>query len=217
MPYGNWHHRCPDGSGVFLLQALRQRSVRAAFAYSWKRLSKEDQTVFSKLSVFQGGFSRQAAEYVSGASLRTLRSLIDRSFITIQQDGRYKIHEMLRQFGAEEKNISANALDVQARHSHYFLTFTAGLEEDIKGQKQYEALDQIEADFENIRIAWDWAVANRIDEDIYHAVETLYLYFAYHSRYLEGAEFLGNAHRFISHQTGEDVSTGKIDRNGDSS
>ena len=39
----------------------RQRSVRAAFDYSWKRLAPPDQRVLEKLSVFRGGFSRRAA------------------------------------------------------------------------------------------------------------------------------------------------------------
>ena len=182
----------------------RQRSVRAAFEYSWQRLSLEDQTVFSNLSVFHEGFSRQAAEQVAGASLRTLRNLIDRSFVTIRQNGQYAIHELLRQFGEEELLASSRAEVVQARHSHYFLTFVQSLEKDIKGLQQFESLDQIDADFENIRIAWDWAIVHRVDDDIDHAVETLYLFFAFRSRYLEGAAFLGNAHRLMTPRSGEE-------------
>ena len=56
----------------------RHRSVQAVFDVSWQRLSAEDQAVFAKLSVFRGGFTRAAAQAVSGASLRQLMGLLDR-------------------------------------------------------------------------------------------------------------------------------------------
>ena len=40
----------------------RHRSLRAAFEYSWQLLSQEEQNVLAKLSVFKGGFVREAAK-----------------------------------------------------------------------------------------------------------------------------------------------------------
>ena len=47
----------------------RHRSMRAVFDHSWKLLSEEEQGVLLRLSVFQGGFRREAAEQVAGAKL----------------------------------------------------------------------------------------------------------------------------------------------------
>ena len=50
----------------------RHRSVRAAFDYTWKLLSPKEQSIFAGLAVFRGGFTREAATAVAGASLREL-------------------------------------------------------------------------------------------------------------------------------------------------
>jgi predicted ATPase/DNA-binding SARP family transcriptional activator len=181
----------------------RQRSVRAAFVYSWKRLSPDEQAVFACLSVFREGFTRKAAEAVAGTSLRTLRNLIDRSFISLGQNGKYEVHELLRQFGEEYLFALGKAEDVYTAHSRYFLTLVAGLEQEIKGANLFRALDQIESELENIRSAWGWAAAHRDDAAIDGAVESLYLYFALRSRYKEGAEFLGSAHHQVQPKPGE--------------
>ena len=80
----------------------RHRSIRSVFSYSWARLSPAEQDVLQKLSVFRGGFDRVAAKAVAGASLHTLASLVGKSLLTLADDGRYALHELLRQFAAEK-------------------------------------------------------------------------------------------------------------------
>ncbi|MCH7844791.1 MAG: adenylate/guanylate cyclase domain-containing protein, partial [Acidobacteria bacterium] len=70
----------------------RQRSIRAVFDYSWALLSPEERATFMALSVFRGGFSREAAESAAGASLRSLASLVSKSLLTANPDtGRYEV------------------------------------------------------------------------------------------------------------------------------
>ena len=57
-----------------------------------------------RLSVFRGGFTREAAEAVAGASLRTLTALVDKSLVRVDANGRYDIHELLRQYAEERLN-----------------------------------------------------------------------------------------------------------------
>jgi predicted ATPase/DNA-binding SARP family transcriptional activator len=132
----------------------RQSSVRAAFDYSWQRLSLEEQQTFSKLSVFRGGFSREAAEAVVGTNLRTLRTLINKSFVTLDAQNRYEIHELLRQYGEEELNAFEADTNIRACHSHYYLSMVADLDADLEGDR----LDEIDAELENINSAWMWAI-----------------------------------------------------------
>ena len=65
-------------------------------------MSEGERDVFQKLSVFRGGFTREAAEAVAGASLHTLAGLIDKSLLRLKVAGRYDMHELLRQYGAEQ-------------------------------------------------------------------------------------------------------------------
>ena len=53
----------------------RHRSIRAVFDYSWALLSESEREMFAGLSVFKGGFTREAAQAVAGASLRNLATL----------------------------------------------------------------------------------------------------------------------------------------------
>jgi predicted ATPase len=55
----------------------RHRSMRVVFDYSWQMLSADEKLVLGKLSVFRGGFQRQAAEQVAGATLSILSTLVN--------------------------------------------------------------------------------------------------------------------------------------------
>jgi predicted ATPase len=74
----------------------RHRSMRSVFDHSWQLLSEKDQEVFQNVSVFCGGFTREAAKVVAEASLPTLARLIDQSLMRRDASGHYEVHELLR-------------------------------------------------------------------------------------------------------------------------
>lgn len=139
----------------------RQRSVRATFNSSWEGLSEAERQVFMKLAVCRGGFALEAAEVVAGADLRTLRRLAGKSLVQALPSGRYEVHELLRQYGEEKLRQSDQADAVRQAHSRYYLAFLSARDEDIKGRRQQAGLQEIRADFENIRQAWLWTVEQR--------------------------------------------------------
>ena len=53
------------------------------------------------LSVFRGGFALEAAQQVTGATLRELRALVERSLLQADPGGRYGIHQLLRLYAAD--------------------------------------------------------------------------------------------------------------------
>src|SRR5690606_34901417 len=79
----------------------RHRSIQAIFEQTWTQLSAQEKMVFRRLSVFRGGFRREAAVAVAGASLPLLAALIDHSLLRWEREtaeslshGRYQIHEL---------------------------------------------------------------------------------------------------------------------------
>ncbi len=80
----------------------RHRNMQAVFDHSWSLLSEDEQRVFSRLSIFRGDFSREAAEQVGGASLPILASLVDKSLLRKSTTGRYDMYEFLRQYAGEK-------------------------------------------------------------------------------------------------------------------
>lgn len=138
----------------------RQRSVRATFNYSWERLTNEERQVFVRLAVFRGGFALEAAAAVTGAGLRSLRQLAGKSLVQALPADRYEVHELLRQYGEEKLRQKELLEAVRLAHSRYYLGFLAERDKGIKGRRQQAGLQEIRADFENVRQAWLWAVVH---------------------------------------------------------
>ncbi|MEZ4674843.1 MAG: AAA family ATPase [Caldilineaceae bacterium] len=167
----------------------RQRSMRTVLSQSWQRLSDAEQTVFMRLTVFRGGFTRSAAQSVASASLRMLGTLVNKSLVQCEPNGRYTVHELLRQF-AEAELTASQMTAVQAAHCAYYTDFLHQREAGLKGALQVTVLDEIEADFANVRVAWQWAVTQRNYVAIDHALESLYWFCEMRSRFQEGLELL---------------------------
>ena len=173
----------------------RHRDIRSVFNQSWQLMSESEREVFQKLSVFHGGFSREAAQVVAGASLQTLASLIDQSLLRLTSMGRYEVHELLRQYGAERLEAAEQTEAVRRVYIEYYLGQLNRLERDTKAQHQIAALDAIAADFENMRHAWQWAVRQRHFAALDQAVESLNFFADMRGRYHEIAELLRTAVR----------------------
>ncbi|MEM7119485.1 MAG: helix-turn-helix domain-containing protein, partial [Chloroflexota bacterium] len=134
----------------------RQRSIRATIDYSWQKLQASERAIFAKLSVFRGGFTREAAKAVVGANLRQLSRLVSKSFLqgSGKEGDRYHIHELLRQFGEEQLGRDDN---VARRHLHYFLQLGVEAGPELYGPRQVEKRTQLESELDNIAHALDWA------------------------------------------------------------
>ena len=81
----------------------RHRSIRAVFDASWELLNAPCSDAFAQLSVFRGGFTRDAARQVTGASLRSLARLANKSLLGYDRTrDRYQAHTLLHHYGAEK-------------------------------------------------------------------------------------------------------------------
>ena len=103
----------------------RHHSLRAVFETTWQRLSTEERTVFQKLAVFRGGFTREAAERVAGASLTTLTALKHKALIQTQPNGRFVVHELLRQFALEKLHATGEFAEIDKRYKAYITAQSA--------------------------------------------------------------------------------------------
>lgn len=164
----------------------RQRSIRAVFDYSCGLLTEDEQAVFKKLAVFRGSFSRQAVQQVTGASLRVLTTLTNKSLLWRDiESARYEIHPLVRQYA--ESQISPNEkLAAEEAHSTYYANFMNDHIADLKGRRQLAALEEIETNFENIRAAWGWASEQCKEQQINKMLEGLHLFCQMRTRNEDG-------------------------------
>lgn len=183
----------------------RHRSMRAVFEHSWNLLEKDERAVFKQCAVFRGGFRREAAEAVADASLLTLSSLVDKSMLRMTPTGRYEIHELLRQF-AEEKldEIDGAKDDAQDRHCEYYSDYLYQRQDNSRNAHQVEFMEEIEADIENIRSAWDWAITYEKWDAIEKALDSLERFYTEKSWYVQGEHTLAAASTILrsDHPTG---------------
>jgi predicted ATPase len=101
----------------------RHRSLAAVFEHSWQLLGTEEQAVLRKVAVFQGGFRRQAAAQVSGASALLLGSLVDKSLLRYTTPfGRYDMHTIICEYALEKLIAAGEEEAVRRHHANYYLT-----------------------------------------------------------------------------------------------
>jgi predicted ATPase len=142
--------------------ADRHRTLRAALDWSYRMLLPDLQAFFSRLSVFRGGWTAEAAEAVTGESevLDCLEYLRDFSLVLTAEVAaaiRFRFLETLREFAWEQLG-EAERQQLSQRHADYFLgVFCPAAEAGLSGSEQEPRwLRRLEAEQENLRAALEW-------------------------------------------------------------
>jgi predicted ATPase/class 3 adenylate cyclase len=133
----------------------RQRTLRATIAWSYELLEPGEQRLFAALAVFSGGCTLEAAEEVTDADLDTLQSLVDKSLLR-HTDERFWMLETIREYAAERLREDTAAEGWRRRHAEHFLVFAERIEPELSGAGQAEALELVEREFPNLRLALEW-------------------------------------------------------------
>lgn len=169
----------------------RHQTLRATLEWSYGLLTPAEQQLLVHLSVFTGGWTLAAAEAVAKATLDGLAQLVNKSLVLADQQAgqtRYRLLETVRQFAAEQGAINERAYrQAQAQHSRYYLTLLGEQEQPLQGQQQRATLDIIRADFENISVAWRWAVQQHESTLLAPALHALFVYCEVRGSFGEGA------------------------------
>lgn len=165
----------------------RHRSMRAVIGTSWQRLSDDDRIIYVRLSVFVGGFTREAAEKVCLASLALLSRLVNHSLLYFDRArDRYQVHELLRQYAAQK--LGDNEEENRAtrdRFVTYYMDFLEQRSEPLHGPKQREIVLEIEAELDNARLAWEWALAQHRERDLKRVRGAYAVFHFFQSRFHE--------------------------------
>ncbi len=146
----------------------RQQTLRATLDWYYELLSNAEQTLLRRLSVFAGGCTLEAAEQEclgadmeSDAVSELLISLVDKSLILFSEQnrgGRYRLLEIVRQYGTRKLAASGEANQCKVRHRNYFLALAEEAEPQLAGADQASWLERLEAEHANLRAAMDWCM-----------------------------------------------------------
>ena len=168
----------------------RHRSIRATFDHSWNLLSEDERWALCRLSVFQGGFDRNAAGQVAGASLPLLASLGAKSLVRHAQTGRYDLHEVIRQYALSHLKEQSRSHEIYEQHCGYYLSWVQERAKLLKTGSQQGTIQQMTGEIDNIRAAWVWAIEHKRFDYLERAGRGFGWYYEITGLYREGIEQL---------------------------
>jgi tetratricopeptide (TPR) repeat protein len=149
----------------------RHQTLRALIDWSCELLNPEEQIVLDRLSVFAGGWTLAAAEAVTSRGdtgewqvLDRLAALVDKSLVQAEEtkgSTRYRLLETVRHYAAERLARRAPELHkTRAAHRDYYLTLVETADTHLRSPDEATWLDRLEAEFDNIRAALAFSVAD---------------------------------------------------------
>nr|WP_145909202.1 LuxR C-terminal-related transcriptional regulator [Kitasatospora viridis] len=143
----------------------RQRTLRAAIDWSYELCSPAERLLWSRLSVFVGGFGLEAAEDVcSGAGIdrHDVPDLLDRLVaqsvvVACRREGRpgFQLLQTIRHYGRQRLTESGEHDALRRRHRGFFLTLAQRLADSWCGPGQAQGLAVLRAEHTNLREALD--------------------------------------------------------------
>jgi predicted ATPase/class 3 adenylate cyclase len=188
----------------------RQRSVRAVIESSWNQVDASAQNLVKRLSVFRGGFTRLAAQEAAGASLRGLSQLVDKALLRRDPvTGRYSIHELLRQYAEEQlKRSSQEELSAHEQHAEYFASFMKTCGAHMHDSRQKATFPEIEADIDNIRVAWNYWSDHQNAQYLREFVDAMWIFFEVRGSFAPAIQFFSEAAQKLESNEPEVVCAG---------
>ena len=147
----------------------RHQTLGAALQWSYDLLTQEEQQTLRLLSVFQGGWTLSAAAAVCGErvggveTLDLLWRLIEKSLVEVVHtegsEARYRLLEMVRQFGFDRLAVASGVRDAEARHAAHFLGQFEHAIPDLIGPREAETVALLERDLDNLLASLDESMA----------------------------------------------------------
>lgn len=140
--------------------AERHRSLWAMMEHSWRLLSPVEQNVFCRMAAFCGGFQAETAAQVAEASPLILRMLVQKSLLRQGEDGRFTLHELIRQYITQKLQELPEVDSIYRHHFVYFLALAETAEPQLNAAEQQTWLNQLEREQANFRVALSWGLIN---------------------------------------------------------
>jgi predicted ATPase/class 3 adenylate cyclase len=134
----------------------RQRTLHATIAWSYELLDGREQDLFAGLSVFEGGWTLEAAEDVCDAGVDELQSLVEKNLVRVQED-RFWMLGTIHDFALEQLDARSHAAELRRRHAEHFLELAERAEPELRENRQTDWLALLERERDNLRTALAWA------------------------------------------------------------
>ncbi len=167
-------------------------SMRAVLESSWALLAPAERDAMCGLAVFTGGFTREAAQAVAGATMPLLASLADKSLVQVERErGRFDLHPLVAAHVRERSQRQPDAAAAAVRHSRHFAVWLEGVGA-LATRRVGEFRARVEPDLANCMAAFRAAVAARDAESLAKLTLPLATCLNLAGRLTEGVHLLGS-------------------------
>lgn len=159
-------YRLPLLTGGTRDVAAHQKTMYHSIAWSHDLLDGDEQVLFRRLSVFEGGCGVEAADAVRAIPggpqrdvFELLSSLVDQSLLMVQEspEPRFTMLETIKEFAYERLDAAGEAENTARQHAHYFATLAERAAPELRGQEQGVWLARLDQENDNLRAALSWA------------------------------------------------------------
>ncbi len=186
----------------------RHRSLRATLDHSWKLLNDEEKLILSRLSVFHGSFSREAAHEICGASLAILSSLRNKSLLNRTDRDDYGLHEIISQYaGLKLAENSDENERLRDRHAAYYVQCLSKWEKALQSSRQLETFNDMARVIDDLSQGWQHMVthcrpktgtSNEFCADLlHHALFSISLFYEMRCRSLEAIALFKKSIKYL--------------------
>jgi predicted ATPase len=166
----------------------RQRTIRSTIEWSFHLLAPAEQELLTRLGLFTGGFTLDAAEWIAegisdGDTLDYLGALVDGSLVRQQDRGDRATFSMLstvREYALEQLSDRPDARALRDRHAQYFVRLGEQAELELEGPAQLEWISRLAEDGDNLRATARHLLDTRQWTTAAHFAWTLYVYWWVH-------------------------------------
>lgn len=185
----------------------RQQTIDAALDWSYDLLDPDEREFFEAVAIFAGGWTFAAAQAVCCTArsdrcperiLDLTGKLIDKSLIVVDREGpeaRYSMFTVIRQYADHRLDDSGKRSEVEHRHLQYFVQLAEQAEMLLEGGDQAGALERLDTELDNLRVALGRAVGHERGHDAVRLAGALWRYFYLRGNYAEGRDWLDAALR----------------------
>jgi predicted ATPase/DNA-binding CsgD family transcriptional regulator/Tfp pilus assembly protein PilF len=163
----------------------RHQTLRHTLDWSYDLLNEAEQTLLTRVAVFAGGWTLEAAELVccdqitpeskatsllpADQILETLAALVDQSLVhgrtSNPGEPRFVLLETIRDYARERLIAHYEAPRLYQRHTAYYLALAEAAERELQGERQSMWLNRLEQEHDNLRAALQWSL-DQTDLDI---------------------------------------------------
>jgi predicted ATPase/Tfp pilus assembly protein PilF len=158
----------------------RYQSLHASIDWSYHLLSEAERLLFRRLAVFAGGWNIDAARFIASGDtapgdprgfphlpedlLNLLTQLVNKSLISSYQIPGAPTHyfylDTIRRFALDLLRETGEEEWMRDRHLDYYEQLAIRTEPLLRGPDMVTQLSSMEAEYDNLRSAMEWSLAN---------------------------------------------------------